>query len=122
MSKICDCCGKEIEWNYFNLANKGDVCFACHENISKLQAGELSYIKLISPKTTPKLKDYLKECEKEGTEQNQKQNERKADPLYQDIHQLANDVHFIKNFIIFCLILTVIGCIIYFCQMTNMRY
>ena len=45
---------------------------------------------------------YQSQQEKEQAIQNQeKKNEaRKTDPLYEDIHQIAGDLRFIKNFII----------------------
>ena len=57
-------------------------------------------------------KKRIAEFDKEA-QQNQEKNElRKTNPLYDDIHQIAKDVRFFKNLVIFCIAIEIIAALI----------
>lgn len=47
------------------------------------------------------------------TELNELSEARRKNPLYDDIHQIANDIRFIKNFIICCTVISIIAYILF---------
>lgn len=86
------------------------ICSVCNNNFSAYKSGDLSFEKLVNDFTKPKLKEYFKQFAPDGkVVEEVRQQERKMrrkliaqenDPLYDDIHQIAGDLRFIKNLII----------------------
>lgn len=90
------------------------ICSSCNGNFSAYKDGSLSFEGLVSDYTEPNLKEYFKQFSPdERTVEKVKQQEQKIhnklmaqenDPLYDDIHQMAGDLRFIKNLIIIGLV------------------
>lgn len=120
MADICSCCGKKIpfldvgfdmfeidQWDY-------RICSSCNGKFSAFKRGDISYVELVTDLTNPKLKEYFKQFspdEKVVREVKQKEQKlqikleaQEYNPLYDDIHQIAGDLRFIKNLIIFSII------------------
>lgn len=86
------------------------ICSVCNNNFSAYKSGDLSFEKLVNDFTKPKLKEYFKQFAPDGKvveevrQQEQKMRRKliaqENDPLYDDIHQIAGDLRFIKNLII----------------------
>jgi hypothetical protein len=115
MSDICSCCGKKIsfldvDFDYIEIDNESyRICGKCRSKISAYNLGDISVDEVISDVTHEKVADYLRniksgeEIEKEKKEKERIENKiiaQKNDPLYDDIHQIAGDLRFIKNLII----------------------
>lgn len=116
MANICSCCGKKLPFLdvFDSIQIDGEdyyVCSACNGNFSEYKSGKLSFEKLTSNCTEPKLKAYFEKFSPgERTVEDIRQKEQKIEkklierennPLYDDIHQIAGDLRFIKNLIIF---------------------
>ena len=96
--------------------DQGDyrICSSCNGKFSSFKRGEISYRELVTDLTHPKLKVHFKQFSPdEKVVQEVKQKEQKLhskveaqenNPLYDDIHQIAGDLRFIKNLIIFSII------------------
>lgn len=120
MAEICSCCGKKISFLDvgFDLIeiDKEDykICSVCNSNFSVYKSGEILFEELVNDSTKPKLKEYFKQYAPDGkvAEEIRQQEQRiqrkivaqKNDPLYDDIHQIAGDLRFIKNLIIIGLV------------------
>lgn len=122
MINTCACCGEKISFldvgfDYITVDdNEYKICAKCRENIARYKNGQISIDKVISNNTDRAIEKYVKqiipEQNKKVVEENN-QSERKAlaqqnNPLYDDIHQIAGDLRFIKNLIIAGLVLSVI--------------
>ena len=124
MADICSCCGKKIPFldAGFDMFEIGEedykICSSCNGNFSAFKRGNISFEELVTDSTNPKLKEYFKQFAPGDTiVQEAKQQELKLhnklvaqenDPLYDDIHQIAGDLRFIKNLIIFGIVCGVI--------------
>lgn len=128
MADVCSCCGKKIpfldvDFDHIEIANESySICGNCRNKINAYNAGDISVDEVISDATHKKVADYLKNTKSaEEIEHVKKEKERienkivaqKNDPLYDDIHQIARDLRFIKNLIItglvFGFVLGIIG-------------
>ncbi len=112
MGDICSCCGKKIafldvEFDCIEIDNESfRICGKCKSKINAYDSGDISADEVITDSTHKKVVDYLRnmksdeeiELEKEQIEN--KTVAQKNDPLYDDIHQIAGDLRFIKNVII----------------------
>ena len=116
MANICSCCGKKVPmldvgFDLIEIDEKEYyLCSDCNSRFHAFKRGDVSYIDLITESTKQEMKDYF--CEhmpdSETVEESQRYKEkmqqkviaRENEPLYEDIHQIAGDLRFIKNLII----------------------
>ena len=125
MKKTCSWCGEpigffDISYEVVQICKKGHwICGRCCGKIEHAKIGHTTFLEIATGKTDPELFDYYAEPEKSREEILQQENKNKEqerikreyqeiNPLYEDIHQIAGDLRFIKNFLIFCIILGVI--------------
>lgn len=128
MANICSCCGKKLPFldvGFDLIEIDGEdyyVCSACNTNFADYKRGNLSLEELVSDSTKPKLKQHFVNHAPDGKvveeiKQQEHQEEQRIqrkltaqenDPLYDDIHQIAGDLRFIKNLIIFGLVCGVV--------------
>lgn len=115
MADVCSRCGKKIpfldvDFDYIEIDKESyRICSKCRSKISAYNSGDISVDEVISDATHKKVADYLRNIKSdEEIEYEKKEKERienkivaqKNDPLYDDIHQIAGDLRFIKNLII----------------------
>lgn len=128
MGNICGCCGKKLPFldvGFDLIEIDGEdyyVCSACNTNFANYKKGNLSLEELVSDSTKPKLRKHFENHAPDGEvveeiRQQERQEEQRIqrkltaqenDPLYDDIHQIAGDLRFIKNLIIFGLVCGVV--------------
>lgn len=123
MADVCNCCGKKIpfldvDFDYIEIDNESyRICGKCRSKINAYNSGDIPVDEVISDATHEKVADYLKNIKSdEEIEHEKKEKERienkivaqRNDPLYDDIHQIAGDLRFIKNLIIVGLVCGVI--------------
>ena len=117
MAKICGWCGEEI--SIFDLAHdwvKVDdaghwLCGRCCENIAQAKRGVIKFSDIVTNQTDPSLFQFFAGCEEDCEEIRPRQNTDTShviDPLYEDIHQIADDLRFIKNYLIFSIVVGII--------------
>ncbi len=119
MADVCSCCGKKIpfldvDYDYIEVNKEGyRICSKCRSKINAYTAGNISIDEVTSDATNKKVADYLRNIKSEEDIENERQEKecienrivaQKNDPLYDDIHQIAGDLRFIKNLIIFGLV------------------
>ena len=119
MSDVCSCCGKkmpflDVDFDYIEIDKESyKICGKCRSKISAYNSGDISVDEVICDDTHEKVSDYLRNIKSdEEIEYEKKEKERienkivaqKNDPLYDDIHQIAGDLRFIKNLIIIGLV------------------
>lgn len=118
MAGICTCCGKKIpildvDYEYIEIYKQEyKICGKCRSKINAYRAGNISIDEIISDATDKKVSEYLRNIKLEEMEHEIKEKERmenkivaqKYNPLYDDIHQIAVDLRFIKNLIIIGLV------------------
>lgn len=119
MADVCSCCGKKIpfldvDFDYIEIDNETyRLCGKCRSKINSYNNGNISLDEVISDMTNGKVVDYLRNIKSdEEIEIARQEKERienkivaqKNEPLYDDIHQIADDLRFIKNMIIFGLV------------------
>lgn len=112
---ICSCCGKKIPFldvDFDNIVIDNEsyiICGKCRSKINSYIASDISVDEVISDSTHKKVADYLRNIKSdEEIEHEKKEKERienkiaaqRNDPLYDDIHQIAGDLRFIKNLMI----------------------
>lgn len=119
IANICACCGKKIplldvDFDFVEI-EKVDyrLCGKCRSKINAYNNGNISVDEVISDATNEKVASYIRnikseediEFEKQEKERNEnKIVAQKNNPLYDDIHQIAGDLRFIKNLIIIGLV------------------
>lgn len=119
MADICTCCGKkiqflDIDYDMLNVNNEEyRLCSKCRGKINSYIEGNISIDEVISDATDKNVAAYLRNVKTEEDiilEQQEKERienkitAQKNDPLYDDIHQIAGDLRFIKNLIIIGLV------------------
>ena len=124
MANICGCCGKKLPFldvGFDLIEIDGEdyyVCSACNNNFADYKRGNLSLEELVCDFTKPKLRQHfvnhapdakvveeIKQQERQEEQRIQRKlTAQENDPLYDDIHQIAGDLRFIKNLIIFGLV------------------
>lgn len=129
MNKICDCCGQKLSFNdlEYEIIKIDDkeciLCSKCKNNFQDYKNGLISINKVVYDFTNPSLKKYIEKYapakditesiiqkeEQENKNNIQKEENKRINPLYDDIHQLANDVHSLKIIIIICITLYIIS-------------
>ena len=115
MADVCSCCGKKIpfldvDFDYIEIDKESyRICSKCRSKIGAYNSGDIPIDEVISDATHEKVVDYLRNIKSdEEIEHEKKEKERienkivaqRNDPLYDDIHQIAGDLRFIKNLII----------------------
>lgn len=123
MADICACCGKKIpfldvDYDYIEFNKKEyRLCGKCRSKINAYNNGNISVDEVISDATDKNVADYIRNMKSEEDIEYEKQEKerienkltaQKNDPLYDDIHQIAGDLRFIKNLIIFGLVCGVV--------------
>ena len=124
MARICDWCGKKV--GFSELFDTEEVesktyllCSKCCEDVAAAKKGFTTFDEIKTAETNPILFNYYAQPEKVAdaiVKQNQhiqaqskaKKAAREKDPLYDDVHQIAEDVRFIKNYILISCICTFI--------------
>lgn len=104
----------DVDFDYIESDNETyRICGKCRSKINAYNAGDISVDEIISDATNKEVADYLRniksdeEIEIERQEKERIENKivaQKNDPLYDDIHQIAGDLRFIKNMIIIGLV------------------
>lgn len=115
MADVCSCCGKKIsfldvDFDYIEIDKESyRICNKCRSKISAYNSGDISVDEVVSDATHENVSNYLRNIKSdEEIENEKKEKERienkmvaqKNNPLYDDIHQIAGDLRFIKNLII----------------------
>lgn len=129
MAKICGWCGEKIKFSDMEYEWNGTykegcwVCGDCNKKITLAKKGVVSFEEIKCDKTVPTLFNHYQNAEKNSAiqyekikqdqqrlkeQQKVKEAAKKTDPLYDDIHQIAGDLRFIKNYLIICIILGII--------------
>jgi len=119
MADICTCCGKkipflDIDYDLIKIGNEEyRLCAKCRNKINSYIDGNISIEEVISDDTDENVADYIRNIKSEediaieNQEKERIENKitaQKNDPLYDDIHQIAGDLRFIKNLIIIGLV------------------
>ena len=123
MADICTCCGKKIPFLVFYYDYKEidkveyRLCGKCRSKINAYNNGNIPVEEVITDATDGKVADYIQNMKSEEDIELEKQEKerienkivaQKNDPLYDDIHQIAGDLRFIKNLIIIGLVCGVV--------------
>lgn len=128
MANICSCCGEKIPYldvayDLIEIDGKDYfLCSNCSKKFLDYKKGAISLEKITNDFTEPKIRQYFlnnapdSEVVQKVKHQEKKEEEKiqrklmaqENDPLYDDIHQIAGDLRFIKNIIIFGLICSVV--------------
>ena len=118
MAKTCSWCGKQIGffdvgYEQVEIGNTEHwVCERCGWSIAEAENGNIPFSQIVTDKTSPALYDHYAKHEGGFEEAIQKQRTKaeaqQTNPLYEDIHQIAGDLRFIKNYLIFCIIVGII--------------
>ena len=125
MTKNCSWCGKKIgsfdfTYTYEQIGDREHfICDECSARVSAAKNGNATFVGIKTEQTAPDLLNYYVEQEKTPEEVTQQENVKKeqqrikeesqqTNPLYDDIHQIACDLRFIKNFLIFCIVIGIV--------------
>lgn len=125
MATRCSWCGKQmglfdVTYTYEKVGDKEHcICGECSGKISAAKKGYITFEEIETERTVPELFYHLAEqmkptdemiqARKVRQEQEQiKDDARQTNPLYDDIHQIAGDLRFIKNYLIFCIVVGII--------------
>lgn len=106
MKDTCAVCGKELN-GYFVKEINGKEYMLCENCNAKINAGKLS----ISDLSSDIVNDITQSVRKEDEKIERKIIAQQNDPLYDDIHQMANDIRFLRNLVIIGLIISVLSII-----------
>ena len=134
MAKICSWCGEQIgftdmTYTCWPVGEKMHcVCSKCSGKISCAKNGHITFKEIATEKTVPELLNHFAkqvenseemiQAKKLKQEQQQiKEAAQQTNPLYDDIHQIARDLRFIKNYLIFCIVVGIIWGLIYLASM-----
>lgn len=107
MAEVCACCG-EILHGYFDVEIDKQTYKLCEGCKIKMKKGQIS----ISNLSSPMVKGLEESVKKEEERIERKLSAQKENPLYDDIHQIAGDLRFLKNLVIISLVLSVLLSII----------
>ena len=119
MADICTCCGKKIpfldvDYDYIEIDKvEYRLCGKCRSKINAYNNSNIPVEEVITDATDEKVANYIQNIKSEEDIELEKQEKerienkivpQKNDPLYDDIHQIAGDLRFIKNLIIIGLV------------------
>lgn len=107
MADVCACCG-EVIYGYFNVEIDAKTYKLCEKCNSKMKSGKIS-VGDLSSSAVKGIEEAIKSEEERVV---RKLSAQKDDPLYDDIHQIAGDLRFLKNLVIIGLILSILLSII----------
>lgn len=107
MKNICAVCGKELS-GYFSLDIDGKQYKLCEKCNTKIKSGKIN----INDLSSDTVKDIEESIIKEEERLERKISAQKNDPLYDDIHQIAGDLRFLKNLVIIGLIISLMSSIL----------
>lgn len=107
MADVCAYCGKVV-YGYFNVEIDKQMYKLCEGCNIKIKKGQIS----VSDLSSPMVKSLEESVKKEEERIERKLSAQKDDPLYDDIHQIAGDLRFLKNLVIIGLILSILSGII----------
>lgn len=107
MADVCACCGKVVH-GYFNVEIDKQTYKLCEGCNIKMKKGQIS----VSDLSSPMVKGLEESVKKEEERIERKLSAQKEDPLYDDIHQIAGDLRFLKNLVIIGLVLSILSGII----------
>ena len=123
MATNCGWCGTKIGFTDFSYTVESvgnrDICICgeCSNRIYRAKAGKILFDEITTEATDPDLFNHISRQVKPATDdliqrrireleqQGVKEEAQAVDPLYEDIHQIAQDLRFIKNYLIFCIVL-----------------
>lgn len=106
MKNVCAVCGRELK-GYFVATINDKEYMLCEKCNAKIKSGKLS----ISDLSADTINDIAQLILKEDKRIEKKIIAQKNDPLYDDIHQIANDIRFLRNLVIIGLVLSVLSII-----------
>ena len=109
MKNTCAVCGKELS-GYFLATIDGKEYTLCEKCNTKIKAGKLSS----SDMSFNTIDSIAKSIKTEDERVERKIVAQQNDPLYDDIHQIAGDLRFLKNLVIIGLIISIISSILSF--------
>ena len=133
MAKICSWCAEHIgffaiDYDLVDIGEKEHlICGKCSAKIAQAKANQTTFAKIKTAQTDPELFDYYTAAEKSPEEKKLEEAQmkeqqrvvkeaRETNPLYEDIHQIAGDLRFIKNYLIFTIIAGIILGLIVACS------
>lgn len=118
MAKICSWCSKKIGFSdmMYDIVDTGTkwhwVCGNCCKKIDLVKKGQATVEEIATDGTNPELFSYYLEHEEKSDKAIQQQRvkieSQQTNPLYDDIHQIAGDLRFIKNYLIVTIIVGII--------------
>lgn len=100
MKNICAVCGRELS-GYFATNINGKEYMLCEKCNTKIKSGKLS----VSDLSLNTVEDIEQSIKKEDERIERKIIAQQNDPLYDDIHQIAGDLRFLKNLVIIGLVI-----------------
>lgn len=109
MADVCACCGKVLQ-GYFNVEIDKQTYKLCEDCNIKMKKGQIS----VSDLSSSMVKGLEESIKREEERIDRKLSSQKENPLYDDIHQIAGDLRFLKNLVIIGLILSILTGIISF--------
>ena len=104
MKNICAVCGKELG-GYYSVNFNDEVYKVCEKCKIAIKKGIVSFDNI----SLDKVKNIEESIKKEENRIERKKEAQKNDPLYEDIHQIAGDLRFLKNIVIAGLVLSIIS-------------
>lgn len=104
MKDICDLCGKELN-GYYTVEFNNEQYKVCENCNSKLKKGQISF----NNQQLDIDNNIIESIKKEEDRIERKIIAQKDNPLYDDIHQIAGDIRFLKNIVIIGLIISIIS-------------
>lgn len=134
MAKICSWCGRKMgtfdcTYTYEQIGDKEHfICDECSSKVSAAKNGKATFEGIKTEQTDLELfnyyvgqvqtpEDVIQQEKAKKEQQRIKEEFQKTNPLYDDIHQIAGDLRFIKNYLIFCIVVGVIFGIIWIATM-----
>lgn len=128
MAKVCSWCGEKLRFldvgfDLIEIQGKDyNICSKCNSKLSDYKQGNISLKDIATVKTDILLADYMKQFAPNSdvvkkNEQDEivvqkiyqeKMQAQQINPLYEDIHQIAGDIRFIKNLIILSIVFGVV--------------
>ena len=125
MATNCSWCGRKIgsfdfTYTYEQVGTKEHfICDECSAKVSAAKSGKVAFGKIRTEKTDPALFNFYAEQVKSPEEKIQiekakkdqqriKEQFQQTNPLYDDIHQIAGDLRFIKNYLVICIVIGIV--------------
>lgn len=130
MAVMCSWCGKKLgftdmNYSYETVGNKQHcICGVCSTKVHSAKNGDVTFDEIKTEETISELfyhlagqaeltDEMIEERQLRQEQQKIKEEAQQTNPLYDDIHQIAGDLRFIKNFIIFYIVASISVGLIY---------